>query len=725
MGKKPLIINTKDECVRVIIRCRPMNKMENERNCEQVVDMDTKRGKISVRKPNSNDDPKEFSFDAVFDMHSKQTDLYEEIFFGLVESVLNGFNGTIFAYGQTGTGKTWTMEGIRNEKDKKGVIPNSFDHIFSFISRSNDQQYLVRAQYLEIYQEDIRDLLSKDQNQRLELKESPDKGVYVKDLQSIIAKNINEIEHVMTLGNKNRSVGATNMNEHSSRSHAILIVTVECCETGADGESHIRVGKLNMVDLAGSERQSKTGAEGTRLKEATKINLSLSALGNVISALVDGKSSHIPYRDSKLTRLLQDSLGGNSKTVMVATVGPASYNYDETLTTLRYANRAKNIKNKPKINEDPKDALLRTFQEEIERLKATLEAKGGGGKKKRGKSGRRRRDENGEYIDEEDDPNQLEEYMKAQQAKLEVEKAHIMNDQSLISEEKQKLLETIKLKEQQVKKEQEHKIELMNKIKTYESKLLAGANVIDHTNEQERKLQERRAALAEEKRLAIEMQRKLEKQEENFMDINKTFSSLQQEVDFKTKKIKKYFAKYQSLKDEIKDLTEQNLKEREELQQTETELQRDLKLRQLIIENFIPVDEREKLNKKFYWDNDEGTWKTKTVTKESKHSEQELEMEKRPLSAYGLNRAMTNFSRNAAQTLNPRFHGENILFLELDMPNRTTRDYESPTLAPHLQAALDTALKDEEDIVVDDPKFSKKNKKNNRRKSTARKNYED
>lgn len=299
------------------------------------------------------------------------------------------------------------MEGKRDNKELKGVIPNSFDHIFSFISRSTDQQYLVRAQYLEIYQEDIRDLLSKDQHQRLELKESPDKGVYVKDLQSIIAKNIHEIEQVMTLGNKNRSVGATNMNEHSSRSHAILIVTVECCEMGADGESHIRVGKLNMVDLAGSERQSKTGAEGTRLKEATKINLSLSALGNVISALVDGKSSHIPYRDSKLTRLLQDSLGGNSKTVMVATIGPASYNIDETLTTLRYANRAKNIKNKPKINEDPKDALLRTFQDEINRLKQSLEQKMSGGKPKsgkRGKSGRRRRGENGEII-EEDDPN--------------------------------------------------------------------------------------------------------------------------------------------------------------------------------------------------------------------------------------------------------------------------------------------------------------------------------
>ena len=154
---------------------------------------------------------------------------------------------------------------------------------------------------------------------------------------------------------------------------------VECGSTGADGEDHVCVGKLNMVDLAGSERQSKTGATGDRLKEATKINLSLSALGNVISALVDGKSSHIPYRDSKLTRLLQDSLGGNTKTVMIANCGPAGYNYDETLTTLRYANRAKNIKNKPKINEDPKDAMLREFQDEIHRLRAQLASTGGGG----------------------------------------------------------------------------------------------------------------------------------------------------------------------------------------------------------------------------------------------------------------------------------------------------------------------------------------------------------
>merc|ERR1719217_1606679 len=169
------------------------------------------------------------------------------------------------------------------------------------------------------------------------------------------------------------------MNEESSRSHSIFTITVEQCSTDVSKDAHIRVGKLNLVDLAGSERQSKTGATGERLKEATKINMSLSALGNVISSLVDAKSAHIPYCDSKLTRLLQDSLGGNTKTVMVANCGPADWNFDETLSTLRYAYRAKSIKNKPKINEDPKDAMLREFQEEIARLKAQLERSGGGG----------------------------------------------------------------------------------------------------------------------------------------------------------------------------------------------------------------------------------------------------------------------------------------------------------------------------------------------------------
>ncbi len=204
----------------------------------------------------------------------------------------------------------------------------------------------------------------------------------------------------MSLGNRGRSTGATLMNEQSSRSHAIFTITIECSDLGPDKKSRLRAGKLHLVDLAGSERQNKTGAAGIRLKEATKINLSLSTLGNVISALVDGKSSHIPYRNSKLTRLLQDSLGGNSKTVMVANVGPADYNYDETISTLRYATRAKSIKNHATVNEDPKDALLRKFQKEIEELKKQLgegydyEGEDGGS----GSGGEYEEDENGKRV---------------------------------------------------------------------------------------------------------------------------------------------------------------------------------------------------------------------------------------------------------------------------------------------------------------------------------------
>lgn len=236
------------------------------------------------------------------------------------------------------------MSGLENDENERGIMPRSFEDIFRCIKSDSDQtQFLVRASYLEIYNEEIRDLLSKNPKNRLELHEKVDTGVYVKDLSYYAAKTSKEIRDVMSIGMKNRSVGETAMNAHSSRSHSLFQITVERSEIGADGKQHIRVGKLNMVDLAGSERLSKTKAQGDRLKEAAKINLSLSSLCHVISALTDPKATHIPYRDSKLTRLLQDSLGGNTKTVMIANVGPADYNFDETMNTLRYASRAKNI----------------------------------------------------------------------------------------------------------------------------------------------------------------------------------------------------------------------------------------------------------------------------------------------------------------------------------------------------------------------------------------------
>ena len=263
------------------------------------------------------------------------------------------------------------MQGVVSPSSQRGIIPRAFEHMFEAISTAENSKFLVQASYLEIYNEEIRDLLGLDVKKKLELKENNVSGVYVSGISSHPVHNVSECEKIMEKGWKSRATGATLMNADSSRSHSIFTVYVERISTD-DDDGNIRKGKLNLVDLAGSERQAKTGATGDRLKEATKINLSLSALGNVISALVDGKSKHIPYRDSKLTRLLQDSLGGNTKTLMIACLSPADNNYDETLSTLRYANRAKNIKNKPKVNEDPKDALLREYQEEIKRLKSMI-----------------------------------------------------------------------------------------------------------------------------------------------------------------------------------------------------------------------------------------------------------------------------------------------------------------------------------------------------------------
>ncbi|XP_068097780.1 kinesin-like protein KIF17 [Hyperolius riggenbachi] len=361
------------ESVKVVVRCRPMNDREKDMKCQAVVTMYSSRGQCFIRKPEGGEEtPKQFTFDGAYYTDHCTEQIYNEIAYPLVEGVTEGYNGTIFAYGQTGSGKSFSMQGVPDPPSQRGIIPRAFEHIFESIQCAENTKFLVRASYLEIYNEEIRDLLGEDTKQKLELKEHPDRGVYVKALTLHTVHSVAECEKIMETGWKNRSVGYTLMNKDSSRSHSIFTINIEIFTTDENGEDHLRAGKLNLVDLAGSERQSKTGATGERLKEATKINLSLSALGNVISALVDGKSKHIPYRDSKLTRLLQDSLGGNTKTLMVACLSPADNNYDESLSTLRYANRAKNIKNKPRINEDPKDALLREYQEEIKKLKAML-----------------------------------------------------------------------------------------------------------------------------------------------------------------------------------------------------------------------------------------------------------------------------------------------------------------------------------------------------------------
>ncbi|CAG5092639.1 Similar to KIF3B: Kinesin-like protein KIF3B (Homo sapiens) [Cotesia congregata] len=662
------------QCVQVVVRCRPMDAKETARQYSRVVEVTPSRGVVEIKSPRedpSKDNLKVFTFDAVYDWHSSQQDIYEETVRPLVSSVLDGFNGTIFAYGQTGTGKTYTMEGSKNDYDRRGIIPRSFEHIFNHIGRTENMQYLVRASYLEIYQEEIRDLLHADQSLRFELKEKPDSGVFVKDLSTVVCKSAQEIQQLMNKGNLNRTIGATNMNEHSSRSHAIFLITIEMESLVGDSKG-IRVGRLNLVDLAGSERQSKTGSCGDRLKEASKINLSLSALGNVISALVDGKTTHVPYRDSKLTRLLQDSLGGNSKTIMVANIGPASYNYDETLTTLRYANRAKNIKNKPRINEDPKDALLRQYQEEISRLKERLALKGPVAKKK--KKTKKKRDE-GREKEEEDTESEVDDSKE---------------DNRVTEAEKKMIAEQLKTEKQETE-------QLVMRIKELESKMLCGGkNIVDHTNEQQRALEQRSAEIAERKKREVEMQQKLEDEESTFLGVRDTYANLQQEVDVKSKKLRKCFAKLQALKQELEDINGEYNRDRRELEETQHDLMKELKLKYLIIDNFIPVEEKHKILTRVRFDEDEDTW----VIKEP--SVGGVEVIQRPTATPGARRPTTEYAKIAlAMGRGFRYAGENILNLELDMPSRTTLEYQGPAIAPTIQAVLEEALRDEGDIDVD------------------------
>lgn len=288
-----------------------------------------------------------------------------------MDDILNGYNGTVFAYGQTGAGKSFTMMGSDiDNPEMKGIIPRIVEQIFaSILASPGNIEYTVRVSYMEIYMERIRDLLQ-PQNDNLPVHEEKSRGVYVKGLLEIYVSSVQEVYEVMRRGGAARAVAATNMNQESSRSHSIFVVTItqKNVETGS-----AKSGQLFLVDLAGSEKVGKTGASGQTLEEAKKINKSLSALGMVINSLTDGKSTHIPYRDSKLTRILQESLGGNSRTTLIINCSPSSYNAEETLSTLRFGVRAKAIKNKAKINAELSPTELRSLLKKAQAQVTTYE----------------------------------------------------------------------------------------------------------------------------------------------------------------------------------------------------------------------------------------------------------------------------------------------------------------------------------------------------------------
>ncbi|XP_070401976.1 kinesin-like protein KIF1A isoform X9 [Nothobranchius furzeri] len=383
--------------VKVAVRVRPFNSRETEKESKCIIQMSGNT--TTIINPKQAKDNKSFNFDFSYWSHTSPEDVnyasqmrvYKDIGEEMLLHAFEGYNVCIFAYGQTGAGKSYTMMGKQDVKDQQGIIPLLCEDLFTKINdnTNNSMSYSVEVSYMEIYCERVRDLLNPKNKGNLRVREHPLMGPYVEDLSKLAVTSYNDIQDLMDSGNKARTVAATNMNETSSRSHAVfnIIFTQKRYDAETDNTSE-KVSKISLVDLAGSERADSTGAKGTRLKEGANINKSLTTLGKVISALAEVDSgqnknkkkkkveSFIPYRDSVLTWLLRENLGGNSRTAMVAALSPADINYDETLSTLRYADRAKQIRCNAVINEDPNNRLVRELKEEVSRLKDLLYAQG-------------------------------------------------------------------------------------------------------------------------------------------------------------------------------------------------------------------------------------------------------------------------------------------------------------------------------------------------------------
>ncbi|CCH45198.1 Kinesin-like protein [Wickerhamomyces ciferrii] len=382
-SKRKSDVDGKEEShISVYVRCRSRNDREIKENSGVVVSTMGHMGKeIVLQTGPMSVSNKTYTFDRVFGAESDQEMVYDGIASGVLEEMLQGYNCTVFAYGQTGTGKTYTMSGDiemsgTQLSENAGIIPRTLTQLFNHLEKNPD--FSVKISFIELYNEELRDLLNNETNsdRKVRIFEEPNKkSIMVQGMEEIYVKSAVEGMKVLADGSYKRQVAATQCNDLSSRSHTVFTITVHMKEVDpVSGEEYLKIGKLNLVDLAGSENINRSGAENKRAREAGMINQSLLTLGRVINALVD-QSPHIPYRESKLTRLLQDSLGGRTKTCIIATISPAKVSLEETISTLEYANRAKNIKNKPQVNSSmSKKMLIKEYVQEIERLRNDLNA---------------------------------------------------------------------------------------------------------------------------------------------------------------------------------------------------------------------------------------------------------------------------------------------------------------------------------------------------------------
>lgn len=555
----------KEDNVRVVIRCRPLLE-DLEANEEAVVRVDQPSQTIQV-----NNSRRTFTYDHVFGADSTQDELYDRSARHIVDCVLQGYNGTIFAYGQTGTGKTFTSSGISER---------SFEHIFEHIGASaGDHKFLVRASFYEIYNEEIRDLLvvaAKDgkspakalplmkkkgpsgpANRSLKLKETKEGAVVIKDLSYFVVNSVEDLKRLKAAGDRQRACGATKMNQRSSRSHTIFTITIETTVVSSSKKlektsskeiaplAAVRVGKFHLIDLAGSERQAKTGTTGTRLKEASNINLSLTSLSLVIAALTDPKAKFVPYRNSKLTRILSDSLGGNSKTLLIACIGPAKVNLDETLSTLRFASQAKAIRNKPVINEDSKDTLLRQFQQQLAELQAQLESEGGG-------------NSDGSFEES---------------STLDGKGGH----KSHQPPQPKKVIPP----------------ELMDRLRSLEASIIVGGeNLIEKAELQQKLIEESEAELAARRAKEAQLAAELESRQAELLQMEDGYATLQEEVVALNRKLKKAYGFLKESRAEYEDAAVEVETLRSELLDSIRTAEKEIKLTNALVEYYVPGGEQ-------------------------------------------------------------------------------------------------------------------------------------
>ncbi|XP_026668991.1 kinesin-like protein Klp61F [Ceratina calcarata] len=442
--------------IQVFARVRPINDLEKNNKSKNIIEIPNDK-ELIVHERLHDKFSKKFRFDHVFGPSSKQIELYNIVISPLVEHVLAGYNCTVLAYGQTGTGKTFTMEGdsdfsstLNWQADSSaGMIPRAISHLFDKLQLLKAQEYNIRVSFLELYNEELFDLLSPNgDSSKMRLYEDASKkgAIIIHGLEEITIQNKNEVYRILEKGSEKRQTTATLMNAQSSRSHTVFSITVHMKESTAEGDDVLKTGKLNLVDLAGSENVGRSGAVDRRAKEAGSINQSLLTLGRVITALVE-RTLHIPYRESKLTRLLQESLGGRTKTSIIATISPASVNVDETISTLDYAHRAKNIKNRPEINQKlSKKEFLKQYTEEIEKLQRDLLAT---------------RERTGVYLADEN-YRQLQSLMSQQTKEIEAKINHIKALEKSMAD-KERLFKQLELQNmEQTKKLHEVKMKLNN-----------------------------------------------------------------------------------------------------------------------------------------------------------------------------------------------------------------------------------------------------------------------